>query len=481
MKKLWTLLFLLAVVFAGCNKTDDLWDEVHDIQKRLTKLEVQVNNLNGNITALQELYKNGATITTVEEANGTYTITLSNGKVLKVVQKMEETVYPIVGIDNEGYWTVSYGNETPKRILVNNNPVKATGEDGLTPEFRINEKTGYWEIRYKATEAFTTVKDSNGNPVKAEGTSATGFFQSAGISEDGKSFNLVLKDDTKITVPIVGSFSCTFEESVVGVQKFNSKESKDFKVLLNGVDDIALMACPAGWSATLSEPLNNEVILTVTAPEALATPTRATANNGTDISILANSGKFSTILKLQVEVIPGEPIEPTIDYLSIYQKGETLFTIGDGTSAIEINSANFPESQEIDLSEADQTLAKTILAPSQPTIYFLSGEHVLNITMDGDQAMNGKKVVFISKSAAAKPSIKFVGTAGIRLQQNSSIVFKNVTIENLSLGNYSSTGNAHNIWIEDCNIQALAKPILALTGTNAPLGGAYTLETTILK
>lgn len=475
MKKLWTLLFLLAVVFAGCNKTDDLWDEVHDIQKRLTKLEVQVNNLNGNITALQELYKNGATITTVEEANGTYTITLSNGKVLKVVQKMEETVYPIVGIDNEGYWTVSYGNETPKRILVNNNPVKATGEDGLTPEFRINEKTGYWEIRYKATEAFTTVKDSNGNPVKAEGTSATGFFQSAGISEDGKSFNLVLKDDTKITVPIVGSFSCTFEESVVGVQKFNSKESKDFKVLLNGVDDIALMACPAGWSATLSEPLNNEAILTVTAPEALATPTRATANNGTDISILANSGKFSTILKLQVEVIPGEPIEPTIDYLSIYQKGETLFTIGDGTSAIEINSANFPESQEIDLSEADQTLAKTILAPSQPTIYFLSGEHVLNITMDGDQAMNGKKVVFISKSAAAKPSIKFVGTAGIRLQQNSSIVFKNVTIENLSLGNYSSTGNAHNIWIEDCNIQALAKPILALTGTNAPLGGVNSL------
>ena len=110
------------------------------IYKALDQTGSQVNNLNGNITALQELYKNGATITTVEEANGTYTITLSNGKVLKVVQKMEETVYPIVGIDNEGYWTVSYGNETPKRILVNNNPVKATGEDGLTPEFRINEK-----------------------------------------------------------------------------------------------------------------------------------------------------------------------------------------------------------------------------------------------------------------------------------------------------------------------------------------------------
>jgi len=475
MKKLWNLLIMLTVVFAGCNKTDDLWDEVHDLQKRLTKLEIQANNLNGNITALQELYRNGATITTVNEENGAYTITLSNGKILRVVQKMEETIYPMVGIDSEGYWTVRYGNETPERILVGNSPVKATGEDGLTPEFRINEETGYWEIRYKTSEQFKPVEDSNGHPVKAEGTTDTGFFKSVNISDDGKSFHLILKDDTEITVPIVGSFSCTFEESVTGIQKFTSKESKNFKILLNGVDDIALMACPAGWNATLSEPLDNEAILTVTAPEALTTLTRATASNSTDISILANSGKFSTILKLQVEVIAEEPVEPAIDYLSIYQKGETLFTIGDGAGAIEINSTNFPVSQEIDLSETDQTLEKTILAPSQPTIYFLSGEHILNITMDGDQAMNGKKVVFISKSATEKPNLNFSGTGGIRLQQNSSIVFKNVTIENLSMGNYSSTGNAHNVWIGDCNINAPAKSILALTGTNAPLGGINSL------
>lgn len=106
------------------------------------------------------------------------------------------------------------------------------------------------------------------------------------------------------------------------------------------------------------EPLDNEAILTVTAPEVLTTLTRATASNSTDISILANSGKFSTILKLQVEVIAEKPVEPAIDYLSIYQKGETLFTIGDGDGAIEINSTNFPVSQEIDLSETDQTLEK---------------------------------------------------------------------------------------------------------------------------
>ena len=182
-----------------------------------------------------------------------------------------------------------------------------------------------------------------------------------------------MKDDTEITVPIVGSFSCTFEESVTGIQKFTSKESKNFKILLNDVDDIALMACPAGWNATLSEPLDNEAILTVTAPEALTTLTRATASNSTDISILANSGKFSTILKLQVEVIAEEPVEPAIDYLSIYQKGETLFTIGDGAGAIEINSTNFPVSQEIDLSRNGPDTGKNNTRPVSTNDLFLIG------------------------------------------------------------------------------------------------------------
>lgn len=33
---------------------------------------------------------------------------------------------PIIGIDSEGYWTVLYNkNETPERLTVNGQPVKA--------------------------------------------------------------------------------------------------------------------------------------------------------------------------------------------------------------------------------------------------------------------------------------------------------------------------------------------------------------------
>lgn len=158
MKKLWNLLIMLTVVFAGCNKTDDLWDEVHDLQKRLTKLEIQANNLNGNITALQELYRNGATITTVNEENGAYTITLSNGKILRVVQKMEETIYPMVGIDSEGYWTVRYGNETPERILVGNSPVKQQAKTDLLRNSVSTKKRGIGKYVIKPANNLSRLK-----------------------------------------------------------------------------------------------------------------------------------------------------------------------------------------------------------------------------------------------------------------------------------------------------------------------------------
>lgn len=97
MKKLWNLLIMLTVVFAGCNKTDDLWDEVHDLQKRLTKLEIQANNLNGNITALQELYRNGATITKIYDGE----------------KAVKDTAYEVRRARNQGIFVIGIfaGNE----------------------------------------------------------------------------------------------------------------------------------------------------------------------------------------------------------------------------------------------------------------------------------------------------------------------------------------------------------------------------------
>lgn len=469
MKKLWHILILLTVVLVGCNKTDDLWDEVHDLQKRLTKLEVQVNNLNGNIIALQELYKNGATISKVEEANGTYTITLSNGKVLKVVQKMEETIYPMVGIDANGYWTVQYGEETPQQILVGGKPVKAIGDDGLTPEFRINEDTGYWEVRYKETDQFVTVKDSSGNPVKAEASTNTGFFKSAGTSADGKSFDLTLNNDTEISIPIVSSFSCTFKDIAEGVQKFNSEETKTFTVVLNGVDNLALMAVPTGWVAELSEAANNEATLTVTAPKVVAETTRATASNSSDISILANSGKFSTILKMQVEAIAAQPEQ---DHETMFKAG--TLKIGD----LEIKPDTYT-AVTLDATDTDVEVTNSMLNPTNATVYFLKGSHNFN-TNNSSVPVSGSNVIFISKSLKDKSN--FCLNSYFQLSEEATLGFKNINITSDKNSNFTatylfnnngSTKNIQALLIEDCDIKGLSKSIISLTTTTSSINNLH--------
>lgn len=65
----------------------------------------------GTLKPYAELCKEGATITDIELKDGIYTITLSNGKTLKLVEETGAgALIPQMGIDNDAYWTVSYDN-----------------------------------------------------------------------------------------------------------------------------------------------------------------------------------------------------------------------------------------------------------------------------------------------------------------------------------------------------------------------------------
>ena len=64
---------------------------------------------------------------------------------------------PIIGIDSEGYWTVLYNkNETPERLTVNGQPVKANGESGKTPTFNVDSE-GYWQVSYDGGKNYSYI------------------------------------------------------------------------------------------------------------------------------------------------------------------------------------------------------------------------------------------------------------------------------------------------------------------------------------
>lgn len=349
MKKIWYYtLLLLTLCLVACEDTDKLQADIDSLANRIAALENKVEMLNGNIKALNILCRDGLILSKVEHnaTDGIYTITLSDGTTLKLAEKVEGFgTTPLVSIDKEGYWQVSYDNaKTFHPILKDGAPVKAVAQDGVTPAFRIGTNN-YWEISVDGGQTYTTVKDLAGNPVVAVYNPQTApgqFFESVTKSDD--CLEVKLSSGETVRVPIVADFFCYFDAAISGEQKLNPGETKTFKVHIKGVEN-TVVTTPMGWKATLSPPVNDVADLTVIAPAAAATPSRAVADNTRDISILAFKGTFATLTKIQVNPIEvgggavTPPVAGPVKELTVPLTASTAFTlVGKYTSTNQIQS-----------------------------------------------------------------------------------------------------------------------------------------------
>lgn len=355
MKKFLTILALAATVcLAGCNDdTDDLWNEVNELKSRVTALETQVVALNENIEALSQLVRNGATITDVKQADGTYTITLSNGEVITLHQgSAAKAVIPVIGIDAENYWVVDYKDGKGfVRIEVAGQPVKATAADGVTPKFRIDADS-CWEVSYDGGKSWEPVLDTNGNRVSAVGTGTVTDKFFADVKVEGDKLHIELLTGESIDVPIVPDFYCRIV-APAGVQNFSSKETKRFEVEIKGVENV-LISAPAGWSAQLTDVVSDKATLIVTAPET----TRALADNSKDVTILAMAGYYACIAKIQVETEGGVvTVPPTVESVEAVAEAATSSSltfrvaVSEDTDAwmylVQESSASAPEASAV--------------------------------------------------------------------------------------------------------------------------------------
>lgn len=306
MKKYLILLFVAAAaVFQSCDNNDDLWDAIDDLKSRVQALETQVNALNDNVKALQTLYS-GATVSEVKNEDGKCTITLTDGKKLTLVSDIDALV-PVVSINEEtGMWQYSIGGGEPQSLNV-----KAVAEDGKTPTFQVTDD-GYWQVDLGDGQGWRDVTYADGGKVSAITDTPTEdkFFQTVEVV--GDSLHIVMQNGDELDIPIVKGFLCQIVTQTEGVQFFDMGVTKEFTVNMRGVENWILTA-PEGWTAELSEPTdgadNLKVFeLSVTSPA----PTRATASTAKDVSILASSGKYSRIAKIQVESTGIDPNAPRI-------------------------------------------------------------------------------------------------------------------------------------------------------------------------
>lgn len=306
MKKYLILLFVAAAaVFQSCDNNDDLWDAIDDLKSRVQALETQVNALNDNVKALQTLYS-GATVSEVKNEDGKCTITLTDGKKLTLVSDIDALV-PVVSINEEtGMWQYSIGGGEPQSLNV-----KAVAEDGKTPTFQVTDD-GYWQVDLGDGQGWRDVTYADGSKVSAITDTPTEdkFFQTVEVV--GDSLHIVMQNGDELDIPIVKGFLCQIVTESEGVQIFDAGVTKEFTVNMRGVETWILTA-PEGWTVELSEPVAGAddmktATLSVTSPA----PTRATASTAKDVSILASSGKYSCIAKIQVESTGIDPNAPRI-------------------------------------------------------------------------------------------------------------------------------------------------------------------------
>lgn len=471
--------FMLAVlVFAGCD-TDDLRNDIDELKNRVESLEAQVASINENMNALRVLIDGNKTISsyTYDETTGAYTLTLSDGNVITLTQGVTGTVnYPTIGIDENGYWTVN-GESLGQQ---------AVGQNGDTPEFRIEESTNYWQVKFGAGE-WQYILNSNGENVQATTeTINTGdqFFKS--VEEKDGYLVVVLNNENSQTLkmPIVDGLTC--EIVTEGVEGFSGnllsvKAGATVKLNVNISGDNRIVTAPNGWIATLSEPVDGKAELSLTAPvsASASTFTRATADNTKDVVVQANKGINWAVDKIQVQIGENEgggDDGEAVNYLEKYNSGETITIAG-----VEINKEKFGEAQQV----TDADFAFT----TDHVVYFIDPSVEVNYS----STVNFSNLILIGTNSSQKSKItptrqmKLSNSEanGLFLAYNLVINTENVMKDDGSENTYLLAQNGNNsfgkVMFDNVKLICLAGQSLTYISPNNRSISDFTIQNSLLE
>ena len=314
---------LFAGVFTACTDLSDLEKRVDSLESRVSALEKVIPSLNSNIEGLQALM-NAGTINSAVQANGVWTITLSSGETISLTEgSIGVGNAPVMSVDKDGYWMVDYGQGAT--YVNGEQKIMAIGQDGITPVFGVDAQ-GFWTVSYDNGKTYQQVLGADNQPVSAlpTGEVTDPYFTNVAVV-DGI-LTVTLRSGETVTVPVVADFLCAIEAQ--GTQVFGQGETKPYNVTLKGVKS-TMLTVPTGWKATLSDPVDEKAILTVTAP---VLTKGVIADSGSDISILAFSTQgYATIAKLQVETSESDVEITPIATVSAGEATETTLTFNVAT------------------------------------------------------------------------------------------------------------------------------------------------------
>lgn len=252
-----------AFVLQSCQKTDGIQDEIDSLRDRVAALEAEVGNVNANIVSLHKLMDESLVIVGVEPAGSGdgYVIKFSDGSSCPVInaEEIKGAVVPVMGIDGEGYWTISLdGGATSVRIESNGEPVSAWpvagGEHqenavGVTPQLQVSTD-GTWQVNLGNGWEPLLQDDLPVNAVGDNVGYSTSFKSVTYNEESGELVVELVSGGEPLTLPVVDTFNLTITAGET--ETFFLGETREFEVVQTNVAEVTIQA-PKGWSAELEE------------------------------------------------------------------------------------------------------------------------------------------------------------------------------------------------------------------------------------
>ena len=210
MKNIYYILAAVVPVIAlSCSRISGLEAEVDSLESRMTAVETQINAVNDNVRTLVALF-GGSTVNTVTRTEDGYELLMSNGETVVLENGTDgEGITPVVGVDEEGYWTVDYQNGEGLVSLLDSEgrKVRATGIDAVTPVFGV-DKDNNWTV--DCGDGPKNVTDARGQNVPATATASASnpFIASMQYDEASGTLTVVLRDadNTEVVLPVVPEF-----------------------------------------------------------------------------------------------------------------------------------------------------------------------------------------------------------------------------------------------------------------------------------
>lgn len=257
----WCCCVMGALVLGSCTYDDtDLRNDLDELKSRVARIEDQLKDLNGDLASLQDLVEKlqgNVYVAKVEEKADGYRITFTDGTSVDIKNGKDGADAPVIGVaagsDGVYYWTLTSGGRTDWLLGPDGKKIPV---QGATPMLGI-DKDGFWTVSYDGGKTYTRLLDADGSPVLA--LQDTKIFSEVRV-EDGIVY-FTLADGTRFELPLRSDFYLLIQDAPE-VAEFAFGETRTFPLESVGVERIVVVK-PDEWKASVAGE-----ILTVTAPAA---------------------------------------------------------------------------------------------------------------------------------------------------------------------------------------------------------------------